>query len=249
MAGSLGVGLDAVAPKYDALVANEGIPGCSLAMDKASVALIFAGPPAPPCQASNPNALFDAWEWWVEAWNPDVVLYLARGEVLNQRIGTSTSWMHIGEPSFDTRLSGRISQALQVLESRGAHVFLLGSPLYDSSVLAEGQSSSFPEDNPARVATDDALMQAAVAGDPGASFLDLGAWLSPAGRYTATVDGLDARCSDGVHLTPAGGEWVANQLFPLITSVARNHHQQAPEGAWPDPTLPGNPTWYVKLAC
>src|SRR5207253_5638868 len=47
-------------------------------------------------------------------------------------------------------------------------------------------------------------------------------WLSPGGRYTSTVDGVGARCGDGVHLTPAGGELVANQLFPLITSVARD---------------------------
>jgi hypothetical protein len=218
-------------------------------MDKASLALIFAGPPSPPCEAGNPDAVFDAWRWWVDAWNPDVVLYLARGEVLNQRIGTFARWTHIGEPSFDTRLSGRMSQALQVLESRGAHVFFLGSPLYDSTVLTEGQASPFPEDDPARVATDDALMQAAVAGDPGATFLDLATWLSPGGRYTSTVEGLDTRCGDGVHLTPAGGEWVANFLFPVITSVARDHQQQSPQGAWPDATLPSNPGWYAKLHC
>ena len=101
MAGSLGVGMGAVAPRYGALVANEGVPGCSLAMDKQSAALIFAGPPAPPCQAGNPDALFDGWRWWVDAWNPDVVLYFARGELLNTQIGTSSSWMHIGQPAFD----------------------------------------------------------------------------------------------------------------------------------------------------
>jgi hypothetical protein len=257
MAGSLGAGMSAVAPQYDAVVANEGIPGCSLAIDKKSAALTFAGPPAPPCQAGNPEAVFDAWRWWVTAWNPDIVLYLARGETLNTQIGSSTSWMHIGQPSFDTRLAARMTEALQVLGSRGAHVFFLGSPLYDSAALqsdqaSESQSSQaspFQEDDPTRVARDDALMQAAVAVDPGASFLDLGPWLSPGGRYTSTVAGVQARCPDGVHLTPAGGAFVASQLFPVITNLARQHQQQSPVGAWPDPTIPGQPSWYSNLHC
>jgi hypothetical protein len=257
MAGSLGVGLSEVAPQYNALVANEGIPGCSIAIDKQVVALTFAGPPQPPCQAGNPEALFDGWRSWVDAWNPDVVLYLARGETLNTQIGSSSSWQHIGQPAFDTRLSARMSEALQVLGSRGAHVFMLGSPLYDSAVLlndqasplSSAQGSPFQEDDPARVAKDDALMQAAVAVDPGASFVDMGAWLSPGGRYASAVDGVSARCSDGVHLTPAAGGLVASQLFPIITTLARQHQQQSPLGTWPEATLPGQPGWYSKLRC
>ena len=99
------------------------------------------------------------------------------------------------------------------------------------------------------MANDDALLQAAVAADPGASFLDLGAWLSPGARYTAAVDGVQARCGDGVHVTPAGGELVADRLFPLITAAARDHQQHFPLGTWPDATLPGQPDWYGKLPC
>ena len=256
MAGSLDVGLNAVSPQYDAVVADEGIPGCSLAIDKKSAALTFAGPPAPPCRVDNPQALFDAWRYWVAAWNPDVVLYLARGETLNTQIGSATTWMHIGQPEFDTRLAGRMTEGLQVLGSGGAHVFFLGSPLYDSSVLLGdqgsepgSQASPFQEDDPGRVARDDALMQAAVAVNPAASFVDLGQFLTPGTRYTSTIGGVTARCSDGVHLTPAGGALVAAQIFPTITTLAREHQQQYPAGAWPDPTLPGPPAWYSKLHC
>jgi hypothetical protein len=149
-----------------------------------------------------------------------------------------------------------MTEALQVLGSRGAHVFLLGSPIYDSAVLndqasplSSAQGSPFQADDPARVARDNALMQAAVADDPGASFVDLGAWLSPGGRYTSSVDGVVARCTDGVHLTPAAGGWVASQLFPMITTLGREHQQQSPLGTWPEPTLPGQPGWYSKLHC
>ena len=257
MAGSLGVGLSAAAPQYDAVVANKGIPGCSLAIDKATVALIFAGPPNPPCEASNPEAVFNAWRSWVDAWNPDIVLYFARGEVLNTQIGTASRWMHIGQPAFDDRLSLRMTEALQVLGSRGAHVFFLGSPVYDSSVLMSDQASSIQssrtsaiqEDDPARVTRDDALMESAVAGYPGATFLDLGAMLSPGGRYTSTVQGLQARCGDGVHISAAGGQLVASQLFPLMTPMAREHQQQSPDGVWPEGALPGSPDWYAKLPC
>ncbi len=256
MAGSLDVGLNAVAPQYDAIVADEGVPGCSLAIDKKSAALTFAGPPARPCQAGNPQALFDAWRYWVAAWNPDVVLYLARGETLNTQVGSASSWSHIGQPEFDTRLAGRMTEALQVLGSRGAHVFFLGSPLYNSAQLLGDQESTlgsqgspFQEDDPGRVARDDALMQAAVAVEPTASYLDLAQWLTPGGQYTSTVDGATTRCVDGVHLTPAGGALVAAQLFPVVTTLAREHQQQSPDGVWPDPTLPGPPAWYSNLHC
>ena len=41
--------------------------------------------PDPPCDVGgNPNSLFDTWRAWVNAYNPDVVIYLARGETFDQ---------------------------------------------------------------------------------------------------------------------------------------------------------------------
>ncbi|MGH9029090.1 MAG: SGNH hydrolase domain-containing protein, partial [Acidimicrobiales bacterium] len=250
MAGSLGVGLGEVASRYGAVVANEGDPGCSVSMDKEIEALIFTAPPGAPCRPGDPQALLDTWKKWVDSWNPDVVIYLARGEVLNQVIGGSSSWVHIGEPAFDARLAQRYAEALTVLGARGAKVYLLGSPLYHTGTEPVSQPSPFSEDDPARVQEDDALMRAAVARDAGAGFIDIGAWVTPGDRYRADQDGIQLRCSDGVHFTPAGGTWVATRLFPLILSAARAHQAASPGGSWPGEALPdGVPSWYSGIPC
>jgi hypothetical protein len=250
MAGSLGVGLSEMAPRYDAEVANEGNPGCSLSMDDEIRALVYAAPPGPPCRPGDPQALLDIWKKWVDAWNPDVVLYIARGEVLDQVIGSSSSWVHIGEPTFDSRLESRYQQALRILGSRGARVYLLGSPLYHSGAEPLGDSSPWQEDDPARVEEDDTLMQAAVLDDPdGSGYLDVGAWVTPDSSYSAEQDGVDLRCADGVHFTAAGGRWVAQKLFPLVIAAARAHQSQAPGGAWPGSAPPPIPSWYASLQC
>ncbi|MGI0151924.1 MAG: hypothetical protein ACREC5_08315, partial [Thermoplasmata archaeon] len=63
-------------------------------------------------------------------------------------------------------------------------------------------------------------------------------------------DGIQLRCSDGVHFTPAGGAWVATRLFPLILSAARAHQAASPGGSWPGEALPdGVPSWYSGIPC
>ena len=51
--------------------------------------------------------------------------------------------------------------------------------------------------------------------------IDAGAWLSPGGHYSVTVDGVQARCGDGVHFTVAGGEWLAKRILPVISLLGR----------------------------
>ena len=48
--------------------------------------LCYTVAPDAPCDVNkNPDTLLDTWRTWVDAYNPDVVVYLARGE-------TSTRW-------------------------------------------------------------------------------------------------------------------------------------------------------------
>jgi hypothetical protein len=51
--------------------------------------------------------------------------------------------------------------------------------------------------------------------------IDLSKKLSPAGRYTRTIDGVTVRAADGVHLSEPGGEWIGSWLFAHI--VAADH--------------------------
>ena len=84
------------------------------------------------------------------AYNPDVVVYLTRGETFDQ--AAEGRWQNLGQPAFDRYVESRYSQAAAVLGSKGASVVLMTTPYYDSGVAPAG--GPWPEDDPARVSTD-----------------------------------------------------------------------------------------------
>jgi len=256
MAGTLGVGLGQVMAHDGVVAVNEGSPGCSVSMDQAVQVLWFTDPPGSPCVYGDPGALLAQWRAWVEQFNPDVVLYLARSEVLDQEV--DSTWAHMGEPAFDAYVTGRFRQAIAVLGSRGAHVVLLTSPFYDTGVQPDGLA--WPEDDPGRVTTDNRIIESMAltrSGRSGGSGLgtskvtviDAGAWLSPGGHFSATVDGVAARCRDGVHLTVAGGEWLAERILPVISLLGRAHQAASPTGSWSGNLALTPPSWYSELPC
>ncbi|HUI04393.1 MAG TPA: acyltransferase family protein [Acidimicrobiales bacterium] len=277
VAGTLGVGLGREMSRYGVVAVNEGSPGCSVSMDQLVQVLWFTDPPGAPCKDGDPQALLDQWRTWVDEFNPDVVIYMARSEVLDQQV--DAQWTHLGDPAFDTYVAGRFRQAVDVLGSRGAHVVLLTSPYYDTGLQPSG--APWPEDDPARVTIDNQIIEAtagASAPSPSGSgarsavgqrgtaqgaspadrsslgngkvtVLDAGAWLSPGGRFSTTVDGVDARCSDGVHLTVAGGEWLARKILPVVSLLGRAHQAASPRGSWSGDLALTPPSWYSELPC
>jgi hypothetical protein len=282
VAGTLGVGLGRVMSQYDVVAVNEGSPGCSLSMDQLVQVLWFTDPPGKPCVEGDPNALLDQWQAWVDEFNPDVVIYMARSEVLNQEV--DSTWMHLGEPAFDSYVANRFRQGIKVLGSRGAHVVLLTSPYYDTGVQPSGLP--WPEDDPSRVVTDNQIIESMAgspaenapgarppsggkakgnsnshskststssqrlfAGSDDVTVIDTGAWLSPHGAYAATVDGIPTRCGDGVHLTVAGGEWLAKRILPVVSLLGRAHQVASPSGSWSGNVALTPPSWYSELPC
>lgn len=269
IAGSLGVGLDQVAARYGIELVNQGSPGCSVSMDQLIRVLWYTLPPGSPCRTGNPSALIQKWQKWVDTFNPDVVIYLARGELFNQEVGGQ--WEHLGQQAFDRYVAQRFATALQVLGSRGAAVVLATTPAYDSGTQPSG--APWPETDPGRVPADNAIIRQAVAAaesaryatgsSPGAgagttsttgvqpprySVFNLESLVTPGGRYAQSVGGVDLRCSDGVHFTAAGGEWVAPQLLPELADLGRYHQAASPGGAWPGVPPPA-PSWWTKLPC
>jgi hypothetical protein len=243
---------------------NEASPGCSVSMDQLVQVLWFKDPPGAPCQNGAPDALFAQWRAWVDQFNPDVVVYLARSEVLNQEV--NASWTHLGDPSFDSYVTGRFHQAVNVLGARGAHVILLTSPFYSSGIQPSGQP--WPEDDPSRVTTDNQIIDSLAgfhagpstgtrspatkrlfSGNDKVTVIDTGSLLSPAGRFATTVDGVQARCSDGVHFTVAGGEWLAKHILPVVSLLGRAHQASSPSGTWSGALALTPPSWYTKLPC
>ncbi len=294
MAGTLGVGIGQLMSQYDMVAVNEGSPGCSVSMDQLVKVLWFTNPPGKPCVENDPDALMSQWRAWVDQFNPDVVLYLARSEVLDQEV--NSTWTNLGVPAFDSYLTSRFHQAIDVLGSRGAHVVLLTSPFYDTGVQPSGLP--WPEDDPARVTLDNQIIESMadppvrssggarspsrsrtgpgsksgsrsesgpragagsvrpkrglsswITGSGNVTVIDAGAWLSPGGHYSVTVDGVPARCGDGVHLTVAGSEWLAKRILPVISLLGRAHQASSPTGSWSGGTALTPPSWYSELPC
>jgi peptidoglycan/LPS O-acetylase OafA/YrhL len=246
MAGSLGVGLTAVAARYGAEILNEGSPGCSLAEADQVKVLWFVNPPGIPCQAGNPNGVIDTYRSLIRQFDPDVVVYLARSDTLDTEL--DGTWQHLGEPTFDFWAEARYDEAITALSARGAHVVLLTTPYYDSGEMPDG--SPWPENDPSRVVIDNKLLAASARLDRGkASVFDLGSLLSPGHQFATTVDGVTARCSDGVHLTVAGGELVADTLLPKLVALGRSHAQLPSSQSRPALPVVAQPWWYSDLPC
>ena len=258
IAGTLGVGLaqyaQAVHDKVQ--IVNEGDPGCSVSMQSQIKVLWYTLLPGQPCDVNNdPNSLFTIWKKWVDAYNPDVVLYLGRGETFDQQIGGE--WQNLGQPSFDNYVTDRYREAVSVLGSKGAAVVFMTSPYYDSGTSPSG--GPWPEDAPSRVQLDNATIHqvaswasasGTIASVGGKVYVfDLNAVVDPTGQYEASIGNLNVRCGDGVHFSPSGGIYVGLRLLPDIVALGQSHAASSPGGAWPGALPPSVPSWFPNLPC
>ncbi len=246
MAGSLGVGLKQVAARYGAEILNDGSPGCSLAEAQQVRVLWFTDPPGAPCQSADPSQLISTYRLLVQQFDPDVVVYLARGDTLDTQL--NGTWQHLGEPTFDFWAEARYDQAVTALSSGGAKVVFLTSPYYSSGEAPDG--SPWPENDPSRVIIDNQLMAASAHLNPGtASVLNLGSLLSPGNQFDTAVDGVNARCTDGVHMTVPGGELVGARLLPSLVTLGRSHASLPSSASRPVLPAIAQPWWYADLPC
>ena len=51
------------------------------------------------------------------------------------------------------------------------------------------------------------------------TLVDLNAVLDPHGRFQTVVDGVVARWPDGIHITPAGGQWLQPRVLPTVAEL------------------------------
>jgi peptidoglycan/LPS O-acetylase OafA/YrhL len=246
MVGSLDAGLSTVASRYGAQIVNGSAPGCSVTEATQVRVLWYTLPPGVPCQADNPQHVLDVYRSLVRQFDPDVVVYLARSDTLDtERNGI---WQHLGQPAFDQWAKARFEQAISALSVTGAHVVLLTTPYYQSGQQGNGQP--LPENDPSRVAVDNRLLAAAAAHDPTtASVIPLGTMLSPSGGFSAQVDGVPVRCTDGIHLTVPGGQWVGERILPQLVLLGRSHAEAATQDHRPSLPPQSPPEWYAKLPC
>jgi peptidoglycan/LPS O-acetylase OafA/YrhL len=212
LASTLAVGIGDEGAKYKYQSYNLGKLGCGVAT---------GGPIRDARGEIAASADCDNWPTYraadVKKYDPDVaVLLTGRWEVLDRVF--NGQWMHIGQPIYDNYLASRLDQAIKILSAGGAKVLLLTTPCFAPQEQADG--SIFPFDDPARLARYNQLLRQAVARNPTkASIGDLYATLCPGNAYTSTVGGVTARMTDGVHITEAGGQYVAAKLANQIVAL------------------------------
>lgn len=161
------------------------------------------------------------WKGELDRFRPNVTVLLAgRWEVMSRNI--DGRWMHIGEPKFDAALRASLRQAIQVGTSTGALMVLLTAPCYDSGEQPDGQP--WPEDSATRLRDyNDILRQVAAEFPTKVTVLNFGADVCPGGHFEMSIDGVQIRDADGVHIapTPAAGAWLAARVLPSVVAAGR----------------------------
>lgn len=247
MAATLAVGLQSSAPQANVVVINEGHPGCSATVtsDIWSYGVVVT-PPQAPCSPRQAT-LLNSWHNNLQKFKPDVVLYLARSEIFDQR--RNGEWHFLGEPAFNAYAAASLKKAVATLSSSGAHVILLEPP----ATLVTGTSGNLPEDSTDRIRIDDKILKAVAASSKGkASVLSFGSLLTPHLIYTSSIHGVKVRCSDGVHFTKAGGQEVAGVIFAKSWAAGQVRQQASPAPLFISPAFSSTtPEWYSQseLGC
>jgi len=246
VAWRLGFALQADQPEqtYRVDIDDSAIVACGVLRSTLYRAHGVPDPMAAQCDPTTPaSGQWPAqWKGAVEQFHPNVVVVLAgRWEVMDRLV--DGRWSHIGDPVFDAAVRQSLEEAVQVAGSTGADVALLTAPCFDSGEQPNGQP--WPEDDPVRLARYNQLVRQVAAEHPATTrVVDFGAMLCPGGRYAATVDGVQVRDGDGVHIvpTPAAGHWLAARLLPPVVQVGRAQMAgrslvTAPTAVSPRPTV------------
>jgi len=245
VAWRLGFALLAAQPQqaYDVDIDNGAIVACGVVRSTNYIAHGVADPMAPQCNTSSPpSAQWPAqWAGNINEFQPNVVMILAgRWEVMDREIGGH--WTHIGEPDFDAVLRQSLEQAVQVATSRGADVVMLTAPCFDSGEQPNGLG--WPEDSASRLAVYNDMVRSVAAEYPATVRVEnFEAMVCPGGVYTTTLDGVQLRDGDGVHIvpTPAAGQWLATRILPEVVRVGRLQMAGRSLAATPTTPTTGSP--------
>jgi hypothetical protein len=154
-------------------------------------------------------------ESWPGTWRseiaidqPDAILLIVGRWETVDRVNEG-KWTHIGDPAFDSYISGELGRAVDILTASGAPLTVTNLPYSRRGERPDG--SVWPEDQPERVKEWNALLGKTIGHRAGVRILDLNKKLCPDGVYTADVKGIQVR-SDGVHLTAEGVQWLTPWL-------------------------------------
>jgi hypothetical protein len=209
VAGSLSPGVQRLAAADRFVFFDATVPGCGLTSDTGER---WVGEWALPDERCFPPWR-TRWAQHVATFDPDVVILpLSAHDAVDRRIGDQ-------EIAFDSDAGANLERrdirdAVRVLSARGARVVVLTMPYFRQPwrLPIDPTRSSF---NNAWVDRLNTTAMETVAGlGPNAAVLDMNALLDPDGRWTDTVEGIDVRAPDTIHLSDPGADFVAGWLMP-----------------------------------
>ena len=162
------------------------------------------------------------WASEVADLDPDVVLIgVGRWELADRYY--KGRWRDPEDPVMQRAVIHLLNEAIAVGHSNGAHV-VLSTALYDNPDLVGDNGLPDPMDSSQRVDAYNALVYRVVAQHPGvASVLDLNKLLCPQGHWTLMLHGIEVRDPDGIHPSPAGGQYIQPVALPLLARAGRPH--------------------------
>jgi peptidoglycan/LPS O-acetylase OafA/YrhL len=245
VAWRLGFALQADQPaaQYGVDLDDSAIVACGVLRTTQYRAHGVPDPMALQCNPTTPTAgQWPAlWRGAIDQFRPNVVMVLAgRWEVMDRLL--DGRWSHIGEPAFDAAVKDALEQAVQVAGSTGAYVELLTAPCFDSGEQPNGLP--WPEDDPARLARYNQIVREVAAEHPATvRVLDFDSMVCPGGVYSTSLDGVQLRDGDGVHIVPtaAAGQWLASHLLPSVVQAGRDQMAGRSLDLTPSPSTTGSP--------
>jgi peptidoglycan/LPS O-acetylase OafA/YrhL len=259
---TLGIGLEAALTahrqKYDDLhLLNEGILGCGVADgttgEQSGGTFVVGAPCTPDPQRAKcpPGGVFGpkqnvpcqawtaAWADWVRQFQPNVVVLLAGGgEILDRLYRGHTT--NILNPTFAAYVESQLQKAVRIATARGALMVLETKPCQSTGEQPNGEP--WPQDSAARQEAYNGLLRKVAAQHPGQVYVqDLNSYVCPGGSYTEDLDGVPVRQSDGSHFAMepgAGGDYLAPAILPYWVDLghlqeARTNGASVPSGSLP----------------
>jgi peptidoglycan/LPS O-acetylase OafA/YrhL len=249
---TLGIGLNAALKanpeKYHLTMFDQGILGCGVVdgstftkMGQSGQLIGWPCSPDPSAGDCPPAGIFGpqnvpcqswtaAWTDWVSQVEPNVVVLLAGGNEVLDRVyeGRITNILN---PAFAAYVKSQLETAVRIATAKGALMVFMTKPCQDTGEQPDG--SPWPEDSLKRLTVYNTLLREVARENPGKVYVqDLNGYVCPRNAYSQDLHGVPVRAPDGVHFkfgqTGTGGQYLAPAILPLWERLG--HLQEAETG-------------------